>query len=174
MSANKSNRFWSLFAICFLAVIVINGIIVGGLVAWSEYRPGKPIEISLAPQSEFRGNINISGAVANPGLYPFHQTDTLETLLNAAGGTADNDSSGRFELHVADISGEQELQKVDINRAEAWLLEALPGIKEVRAQAIIDYRERNGPFRNIREITRVEGIGTGIFKQIKHLITVAE
>lgn len=174
MSANKPNRFWTLIAICFLAVLIIDGTIVGGLVAWSEYRPGKPIEILLAPQSEFQGNINISGAVANPGLYPFQSTDTMETLLKAAGGKAGNDSTGRFELYVADMSREHELQKVDINRAGAWLLEALPGIKEVKAQAIIDYREQNGPFRNIKEITRVEGIGTGTFEQIKHLITVAD
>lgn len=174
MSANKPHRFWTLFAICFLAVLIIDGIIVGGLVAWSEYRPGKPIEIELTSPREFQGNINISGAVASPGLYPFNATDSLETLLNAAGSYTDNKNTGRLELYVADTSGEQEPQKVDINRAEAWLLVALPGIKEVRAQAIIDYREQNGPFRNIREITRVEGIGTGTFEQIKQLITVAD
>jgi len=50
----------------------------------------------------------------------------------------------------------------------------LPGIGEVRAQAIIDYRRQNGPFHNISELTKVEGIGTATYEQIKQLITVAD
>lgn len=69
--------------------------------------------------------------------------------------------------------GEQP-QKIDINRAEAWLLEALPGIGPSKAQAIIDYRQQNGGFGHITEITEVEGIGLAIYEQIKDLITVAD
>ena len=65
-------------------------------------------------------------------------------------------------------------QRVNINRAEAWLLEALPGIGEVRAQAIINYRRQNGLFHNINELTKVEGIGATTYEQIKHLITVTD
>jgi comEA protein len=65
-------------------------------------------------------------------------------------------------------------QKIDINRAEAWLLEALPGIGPSKAQAIIDYRQQNGGFKHITEITRVEGIGPAIYEQIKDLITVGD
>jgi len=69
--------------------------------------------------------------------------------------------------------GEQP-QKIDINRAEAWLLEALPGIGPSKAQAIIDYRQQNGGFGHIAEITEVEGIGLAIYEQIKDLITIAD
>jgi comEA protein len=69
--------------------------------------------------------------------------------------------------------GEQP-QKIDINRAEAWLLEALPGIGPSKAQAIINYRQQNGGFKHITEITEVEGIGPSIYEQIKELITVAD
>jgi comEA protein len=65
-------------------------------------------------------------------------------------------------------------QKIDINRAEAWLLEALPGIGESKAQAIIAYRQQNGGFHSITEITRVEGIGPAIYEEIKDLITVGD
>jgi competence protein ComEA len=65
-------------------------------------------------------------------------------------------------------------QKVNINRAEAWLLGALPGIGEVRAQAIIDYRQQNGPFRSTNELLKVAGIGTATYERIKDLITVAD
>jgi competence ComEA-like helix-hairpin-helix protein len=65
-------------------------------------------------------------------------------------------------------------QKIDINRAEAWLLEALPGIGEGKAQAIIAYRQQNGGFTHITEITEVEGIGPAIYEDIKDLITVGD
>ena len=63
-------------------------------------------------------------------------------------------------------------QKIDINHAEAWLLEALPGIGETKAQAIIAYRQQNGGFGHIIEITNVSGIGPAIYEDIKDLITV--
>jgi competence ComEA-like helix-hairpin-helix protein len=65
-------------------------------------------------------------------------------------------------------------QKIDINRAEAWLLEALPGIGPVKAQAIIDYRQQNGGFSDISEILHVPGIGKTIYEKIKDLITVGD
>jgi competence ComEA-like helix-hairpin-helix protein len=69
---------------------------------------------------------------------------------------------------------ENQPQKIDINRAEAWLLEALPGIGPSKAQAIIDYRQQNGGFAHITEITKVEGIGPAIYEDIKDLITIGE
>jgi len=72
------------------------------------------------------------------------------------------------------IEEEQQPQKIDINRAEVWLLKALPGIGEAKAQAIIDYRQQNGAFRSTNELTRVAGIGTATYERIKHLITVAD
>jgi comEA protein len=75
---------------------------------------------------------------------------------------------------TAEVRQGESPQKIDINRAEAWLLEALPGIGPSKAQAIIDYRQQNGGFRSIIEITEVEGIGPSIYKQIKDLITVAD
>jgi comEA protein len=74
----------------------------------------------------------------------------------------------------ATVSQQEAPQKIDINRAEAWLLEALPGIGPSKAQAIIDYRQQNGGFKHITEITRVEGIGPAIYEQIKDLITVGD
>jgi comEA protein len=65
-------------------------------------------------------------------------------------------------------------QKIDINRAEAWLLEALPGIGPSKAQTIIDYRQQNGGFSDITEITEVPGIGQSIYDNIKDLITVGD
>jgi comEA protein len=72
------------------------------------------------------------------------------------------------------VVAETEPQKIDINRAEAWLLEALPGIGPSKAQAIIDYREQNGGFNDVSEILSVPGIGESIYKDIKDMITVGD
>jgi comEA protein len=64
-------------------------------------------------------------------------------------------------------------QKIDINRADVWLLQALPGIGETKAQAIVDYRIQNGLFRVAEDITKVPGIGASVFEKIKPFITVS-
>ncbi|HUT96913.1 MAG TPA: ComEA family DNA-binding protein [Dehalococcoidales bacterium] len=72
------------------------------------------------------------------------------------------------------VSPQDEPQKIDINRAEAWLLEALPGIGPSKAQAIIDYREQNGGFSDVVEITEVPGIGMSMYEDIQNMITVGD
>ena len=165
----KSSKLWALIIIFLIAVIII-----GSLIIWSKYHPNQPLEISISPTGEWQGNILIDGAVNNPGIYPLTTDDTINDIIQAAGGTIAGADFNQMKLYIPGL-GESELpQKVDINRAEAWLLQALPGIGEVRAQAIIDYRRQNGRFRNINELTKVEGIGTDTFEKIKHLITVGD
>ncbi len=65
-------------------------------------------------------------------------------------------------------------QKVNINRAEIWLLEALPGIGQVKAQAIVDYRTNNGSFRRIEDLIKVEGISKTTLDILRNMITVEE
>lgn len=56
---------------------------------------------------------------------------------------------------------------VNINTATKDELMTLNGIGESKAQAIIDYRTKNGPFKKLEDIDMVPGIGEGIFKKIK-------
>ena len=62
--------------------------------------------------------------------------------------------------------------KIDINTATIAQLDMLPGIGEVIAQRILDYREENGPFATIEDIKNVSGIGEKKFEQIKEYIKV--
>ena len=62
--------------------------------------------------------------------------------------------------------------KININTAGLEELQTLPGIGEKRAQAIVDDRETNGPFRIPEDLTRVSGIGEGILANIIDRITV--
>lgn len=61
---------------------------------------------------------------------------------------------------------------VNINTAGLEELSSLPGIGETLSGAIISYRDKNGPFKSIGEIMNVEGVGPGIYEQIRELITV--
>ena len=61
---------------------------------------------------------------------------------------------------------------INLNTATFEELLALPGIGDVRARSIIDYRSTHGPFQSIEDIQAVEGIGPGIFEKVKELITV--
>lgn len=61
---------------------------------------------------------------------------------------------------------------ININTASAAALTALPGIGDVLAQRIVDYREANGPFRTVAELTKVKGIGEKKLEAILDLITV--
>ena len=159
------------FLVVFLAAAAIAGII--GLAGCST---GDEIEISLPPTTSQQqiGQIYIGGGVNNPGYYPLEEGDSIEALIQAAGGFTDNGSLDSIELLIAQPETQDETQKIDINRAPAWLLEALPGIGEAKAQAIIDYRQQNGLFSNVNELLKVEGIGQGTLDNIKDLITVAD
>ena len=164
-----TSKHWILITILLVAIIAISGII-----ACSRYSLGQPIEITKSLTQELSGEIYIGGAVGNPGFYPLKADDTIAALIQTAGGTTSSTDLGWLKLYLPGI-GEKELpQKIDLNRAEAWLLEALPEIGEALAQAIIDYRQQNGPFSNINELTNVEGIGTATYEKIKLLITVAD
>jgi competence protein ComEA len=166
------SRLWTPLTILLVVIIAVSGIF-----AWSRYRAVQAKEISISdnhPSEKVAGEIYIGGIVANPGFYPLEADDGINSLIQAAGGVAASTGLNVIKLYISETEEEETPQKINLNRAEVWLLEALPGIGEERAQAILDYRLEHGLFCNINEVTRVNGIGTKTFEQIKPLITVAD
>lgn len=67
---------------------------------------------------------------------------------------------------------EFELIKININTATEEELETLTGIGPAKAAAIVEYRERNGSFSSVEELTNVSGIGEKTLAKIIDEITV--
>lgn len=67
---------------------------------------------------------------------------------------------------------EETIDKININTADLEELQLLPGIGEVLAQRIIDYRQEHGPFQSISELTNVSGIGLDRLDKIMDHITL--
>ena len=71
-------------------------------------------------------------------------------------------------------SGQSAGGHVNINTADAELLQTLPGIGQAKAAALIRYRETNGNFKTTEEIMKVPGIKNAAYEQIRDLITVEQ
>lgn len=84
-----------------------------------------------------------------------------------------NESDVETENKNEDTSSEgNEKNKININSASMDELDSLPGIGEVTAQKILDYREENKEFKSIDEIKNVKGIGENKFNDLKDYICV--
>lgn len=138
--------------------------------------------------------VHVAGAVSSPGVYTLPADSRVDDAVRAAGATADADLS---QLNLAQkLADGQKITVpvagatpadgssaattadsdngglININTATQEELESLPSIGEVRAQAIITYREEHGGFRTTDELMEVSGIGEKIFADISPHITV--
>jgi competence protein ComEA len=62
---------------------------------------------------------------------------------------------------------------LNLNTATAAELEKLPGVGPATAARIIEYRQKNGPFKKAEELMNIQGIGEKSFLKLKSLVTVA-
>ncbi len=166
----RADRFY-----LFITVFLVIAVAVGGAMLAVKHGKNRPAEIDLSQTQppELSGEVYIGGAVASPGIYPVKEGDTLQDILRDAGIEPNADRS-HIEIYIPQEGEKESPQKIDINRAQRWLLEALPEIGETRAQDIVDYRNKNGPFKRIEDLLKVEGIGEGTFDKIKDYRTVSD
>jgi len=184
-----------------LFIGVLFGLLSAGLILLvSKPRPGRAVLLRPAPTIR-PVVINIDGAVNSPGVYTLPDQSRVVDAVEAAGGLAENASSGSVNLaaeiedgsHIyiparnpsPEISRELEgsavgisesgemISLVNINQASLEALIGLPGIGPVTAEKIINFRKEQ-LFTRIEEIQKVPGIGPATFEQIKIFLTVGE
>jgi competence protein ComEA len=63
---------------------------------------------------------------------------------------------------------------INLNTATAAELEKLPGIGQKVAARIVEYRQKNGPFKKVEELMNVQGIGEKSFLQFRSQLTVGQ
>jgi competence protein ComEA len=134
--------------------------------------------------------VHLVGAVAEPGVYHLPAGSRVYELLEMCGGLAGDADSESLNQARPLFDGEQiyvgtigdqagngpavtpEGGKININRADVSELMSLPGIGEVRAKQIVEYRDNNGLFTDPRELMDVSGIGEKTFTNLVDLITI--
>ena len=133
--------------------------------------------------------VDVCGAVANPGVFQLaagsrvfqaieaaggYLPEAVQNCVNRAGVLTDgqmNGSAGTGQ-NTGMTAQVQQDNRININTADETQLTTLTGIGATRAQAIIAYRQENGPFAAIEEIMNVQGIKEGTFAKIKDEIVV--
>lgn len=138
--------------------------------------------------------VEIKGEVNKPDVYEIDEGSIIRDLIDKAGGLtsdANINNINRAEKlknnqlivipNKNDINTDENKNVstgvssdglININNANLEELQKINGIGEVKAQSIIDYREKNGGFKSIEDIKNVDGIGSKTFEKIKEKICI--
>lgn len=151
------------------------------------------------PAKEENIMVHISGQVKRPGLIELKEGQRLVDAVDLAGGLKDEADLDRINLakklgdedkiyipaqgedidieglnlEISSGTGESGRTDglIDINACDASQLQSLPGIGQVLATRIIDYREKT-PFKSLEDLMNVSGIGEKKFQDIKDLVII--
>ena len=172
--------------------IVISGIIYSGAHEKVEYSK------TVDPKAFDSIKVDVSGAVAAPGVYSLSFDSRVEDAIEAAGGFAPDAESeyvnkadflkdGQFlyiphkdesldEIYLK-LKESPDLEEtpeyvININEDGVYKLTLLPGIGEKTAQSIVAYRDEHGAFESAEELLDVSGIGEATLEKIRDYITL--
>jgi competence protein ComEA len=163
---------------------VLIGILAAGFLWLALARPRGEIITLLPTATTGTISIYINGAVATPGVYILPEGSRVDDILKAAGGSLPGAEMTSINLALPLTDGQQinipgivepnhiTVGRVNINTAAVEDLDTLPGIGPTTAQAIVDYRLKNGLFQVIQDIQKVPGIGSATYALIQDYITV--
>jgi competence protein ComEA len=150
-------------------------------------------EPSATASQPARVIVDVAGKVRHPGIVTLPSGSRVIDALEAAGGARPGVELADLNLARVLVDGEQILVGlapatwaptspsgspsvatgvVDINTADLAMLETLPGIGPVTAQAILDWRTANGAFTSVDELLEVDGIGEVTLSELRDLVTV--
>lgn len=176
---------------------VIIGLLAAGLL-WLVGSPprGEPVML-VPPPSPSPLVVQVSGAVAQPGVYQLPVGSRLSDAIQAAGGVLPSANAlslnlaGRLEdgqaVRVPTLAPTRNIVLftatpkptftpynpfINLNTANQAELESLPGIGPVLAQRIIAYRQKHGNFAAIEDVRKVYGVSAETFKMIEDFISV--
>jgi competence protein ComEA len=135
--------------------------------------------------------ISVVGKVVSPGLVTVPEGSRVADALTAAGGAVAGTDLLGLNLARRLADGEQvavgvpvpaadparsesgaPLGKVDLNTASPDQLDTLPGVGEVTAKRIVDWRTRHGRFSTVEQLRDVDGIGESKFGKLREQVTV--
>lgn len=135
--------------------------------------------------------VQVSGAVASPGVYELAEGSRIFEAIELAGGVTEEADASQVnqaqkvadgemiyiryqgEIEAEEVSQEQQEDgKVNLNTATEEQLMTLPGIGQAKAKSIIAWREENGNFTKVEDLMKIEGIKEGVFSKIKDSIKV--
>lgn len=125
--------------------------------------------------------IHVVGKVANPGVVELPGGSRVKDAIEAAGGATRPQALESVNLARPVVDGEQivvgkaansgsESSVISLNSADSRTLQELPGVGPAIADRIIQWREKNGPFRSVDELTQVSGIGSTMMENIRDLV----
>ncbi len=140
--------------------------------------------------------VHVAGWVEEEGVYDLPEGSRVIDALDAAGGPKRGAELSALNLAAPLTDGQQVLVSraapaaatagapasgvpatgaatlVNINSATAEELETLPGIGEVLAATIIQYREEHGPFTSVDQLVDVSGIGEVTLEELRDHVTI--
>jgi len=154
------------------------------------------VEPALVESGSIGAVVHVAGAVVDPGVHEVAAGSRVIDAVDAAGGATSEADLDRLNLAAPVVDGQRiyvpvvggtvppeppvptpaatspPAGPVDLNRAGIDELDSLPGIGPSTAAAIVEHRERNGPFGSVDDLEQVPGIGPAKLDAIRALVTV--